>query len=112
MPSNGASWQRALYLPLTILAWLAVGVVSVWLLSHFTRTILLIVLSSVLAFAFTPLARLLERWLPRPLALGLAYVIGVGAVLGLGVVLVATAVGQVAALVESLPSYAARAQSI
>ena len=60
-------WQRALYLPLTILAWLAVLVIGGWLLTHVTKTILLLVLSGVLAFALTPLADLLSRRLPQAL---------------------------------------------
>jgi hypothetical protein len=55
------SWQRALYVPLIILAWLAVLVVVGWLLSHVTKTILVLVLSGIIAFALTPLVSLLAR---------------------------------------------------
>src|SRR5688572_12837163 len=46
-----AAWQRALYLPLIILAWLAVLLVGGWLATHLTKTILLVVLSAIIAFA-------------------------------------------------------------
>ena len=41
---------RALLLPLIILAWLAVVLLVLWLLSHVTRTVLILVLSSLVAF--------------------------------------------------------------
>ena len=99
------SWQRALYLPLIILAWLAVVLVSVWLLSHITKTILVLVISGVIAYALTPLVHLLSRWLPRGLAIALAYVLGFGIVFGLGALLVIDASGQITNLVGRLPDY-------
>jgi predicted PurR-regulated permease PerM len=105
-------WLRALVLPLIILAWLAVLLIVGWLLSHITRTILLVVLAVVLAFAFTPLANLFQRWMPRPLAIGLAYLVGLAAVIGFGAYIVGTTVNQVGALVNNLPEYAQQAQAL
>ena len=85
-PVPGA-WLRALVLPLIVLAWLA-----------------------VLAFAFTPLANFFGRRAPRPLAIGLAYIVGLGVVFGFGAYVVATAVAQVTTLVGNLPDYAQQAQ--
>jgi predicted PurR-regulated permease PerM len=112
LPDRRFDWQRALYPPLTILAWLVVLLIVGWALSHVTRTILVVVLAAVLAFAFTPLANLFARWLPRSLALGLAYLVGLGGVVGLGALLISTTAEQAAALVSSLPSYAQQAQSL
>ncbi len=112
MPNRRFDWQRALYPPLTILAWLVVLLLVGWGLSHVTRTILVIVLATVLAFAFTPLANLFNRWLPRSLALGLAYVVGLGAVVVLGALLINTVADQTAALLSSLPGYAQQAQAL
>ncbi len=99
------SWQRALYLPLIILAWLAVLLVGGWLLSHITKTLLVLGLSGVVAFALTPLVALLSRWLPRGLAIALAYVLGFAVVFGLLGLIVDTAANQVTALVGNLPTY-------
>jgi predicted PurR-regulated permease PerM len=107
-----ATWLRALIPPLVILAWLAVAVIAGWLLGHLTRTILLVVLSGVIAFALTPLANVFSRWLPRSVALALAYLLGVGVILGFGAFVVATAVSQVASLVAAMPEYAQQAQSL
>jgi predicted PurR-regulated permease PerM len=104
------AWLRALALPLIVLAWLAVLVLVGWLLSHLTRTILLVVLAAVLAFAFTPLARFFGRRTPQPVAIALAYIVGLGVVFGFGAYVVATAVSQVTSLVGNLPDYAQQAQ--
>jgi predicted PurR-regulated permease PerM len=106
------AWLRALVLPLIILAWLAVLVLVGWLLTHLTKTILLVVLAAVLAFAFTPFAKLFARWVPRPLAIALAYIVGLGVVFGFGAYVVATAVAQISALIGNLPEYAQQAQSL
>ena len=99
------SWQRALYLPLIILAWLGVLVVGVWLLAHVTKTILVLLLSGIVAFALTPLVRVLTRWMPRPLAIAAAYVLGFAILLGLIALIVDTAANQVTSLVDNLPKY-------
>jgi predicted PurR-regulated permease PerM len=87
-------------------------VLCVWVLSHFTRTILILTLAAVLAFASTPLANLFGRWMRRSFAIALAYVVGLSVVLGFGAYVVATAVAQVAALVTSLPEYIQQAQTL
>jgi len=102
--------ERATALPLIVLAWLALIVLALWVLSHFTRTILLVVLAAVLAFAFTPLANLFARRMPRSVAIGLAYLLGLSLVFGFGAYVVATAFAQVGALITSLPSYYQQAQ--
>jgi predicted PurR-regulated permease PerM len=107
-----SGWLRALVLPLIVLAWLALVVFLLWLLSHFTRTILLVVLAAVLAFAFTPLATFFGRWAPRGLAIGLAYVFGLSVVFGFGAYVIATAVSQIASLVSNLPDYVQQAQAL
>lgn len=111
-PAVPRSWLRALVLPLIALTWLAVLVLIGWLLSHLTRTILLITLSGVLAFAFTPVANWLERWLPRAWSIAVAYFVGVSIVLGFGGYIIVTAVVQVVALVTDLPGYQQQAQNL
>jgi predicted PurR-regulated permease PerM len=107
-----SAWLRALVLPLIVLTWLAVAILAIWVLSHFTRTILIVVLATILAFAFTPLANLFARRMPRALAIGLAYVLGLALVFGFGAYVVATSVDQVTSLVANLPGYAQQAQAL
>jgi len=104
------SWQRALYLPLIVLAWLAVLLVAGWLLAHIARALLTLALAAVLAYALTPLVARLARAMPRPLAIAVAYVLGFVVLLSLGAFIVATAATQVTALVDHLPQYARQAQ--
>ncbi len=111
-PALPASWQRALYLPLIILAWLAIVLVGGWLLAHVVKAVLTLLLSGIVAFALTPLVSLLARWLPRNLAIALAYVLGFLVLLGLIAFLVVTAATQVTSLVHDLPRYARQAQRL
>ncbi len=113
-PTGGvpSAWLRALVLPLIVLAWLAMATLAVWMLSHFTRTILIVVLAAVLAFAFTPLANFFGRWMPRALAIALAYVLGLAVVFGFGAYVVATAIDQTSNLVANLPAYTQQAQAL
>ncbi len=103
---------RALIVPLVVLAWLAVLLVVAWLLSHVTHAVLILVLSTVVAFALSPLVDLLDRWLPRLLAIAIAYVVGFSLLLGLLSVVVVSAATETNTLVHNLPVYAARAQSL
>jgi predicted PurR-regulated permease PerM len=105
MPQTTRDWQRALFIPLTILAWLAVIVVALWLMGHVAKTVLTLVLSGVVAFALTPLVRYFQRYMNRGLAIALAYLIGFTVILGFLALIVVTAAGQVTSLVENLPHY-------
>lgn len=102
------NWQRALLLPLTILAWMVIGIIALWLLGHIAHAVLVIVLAVIVTFAVAPLVQLFERRLSRSLAIAISYLLGIGIVLGLGSLLVSTAIGQVGALVDILPSYVNR----
>lgn len=103
---------RALLVPLVVLAWLAVLLVVVWLLSHVTHALLILILSTVVAFALSPVVDLLERWLPRILAIAIAYVFGFALLLGLLSVVVVSAATETTNLVHNLPFYASRAQAL
>jgi hypothetical protein len=81
--NSGPRLQRALLLPLVVLAWLALLVVVAWLLGHVTRALLIVILAALIAFALTPLVNLLARWMPRAIALALSYLVGLIVVFGL-----------------------------
>lgn len=107
-----ASWQRALYLPLIILAWLAIVLVGGWLLAHVAKAVLTLLLSGIVAFALTPLVSVFARVMPRGLAIAVAYLVGFIVIFGLGALLVITAATQVKALAGDLPTYAHQARSL
>ncbi|MBO0743499.1 MAG: AI-2E family transporter [Candidatus Dormibacteraeota bacterium] len=105
-------WSRRLTVSLTILTWLAILVLVVWLLSHVVLAILLFVLAAVVGYALAPVVTLLNRWMPRPLAIALSYVFGVAAAIGLVFVVGYTATTELAALVHVLPGYLDRAHEL
>src|SRR5579859_6999133 len=104
-------WQSALFPPLTILAWLAVIVIGGWLLGHFVKTILTLVLAGIVGFALTPLVRWLSAYMPRAFAIAVAYVVGFSVILGMLAFVVVTATAQITNLVNNLPHYSQEARS-
>ena len=103
-------WPRALLVPLTILAWLGVLLLVGWLLEHVARTLLMVVLAVVIAFAVSPVVNLLDRFLPRMVALGLTYLLAFLVLVGLVGVVVASLAGEIGSLVHNLPTYAQQAK--
>lgn len=110
--ADTSPWTRRLTVSLTILTWIAIATVVVWLLSHVVVAILVFVLAAVVGYALAPLVRLLSRWMPRALAIALSYLVGVAAALALVFVVGYTATTQAAALVQVIPGYLDRAHEI
>lgn len=107
-----SSWQRAVYIPLIALLWVALCLTAGWLLTHVVKTVLTLLLSGIVAFALTPLVSLFGRWMPRILAIAVAYTLGFVVVFGVMALVVVTAAGQVTHLVGNLPQYAHQAQRL
>ena len=51
MHNTTTHWPRALLIPLTILSWLAVSIVTLWLLGHVAITLIMLAFGGVIAFA-------------------------------------------------------------
>jgi predicted PurR-regulated permease PerM len=86
-----------------ILTWSAVGLLFLWLLGHVPQAVLVLVFGAVIGFAVEPLASLFTRFMPRGLAVGLGYVVGLG-VVGIAIGAFATmASAQMGSLVTELP---------
>jgi predicted PurR-regulated permease PerM len=97
------SWINARDRGLALLIWLALLLVVFWLLSHVVTSLLLISMAAVLAYALTPAVRLLDRWLPRSLAVVIVYILALSALSALGYLVFSTAVSQVTAFAANLP---------
>lgn len=110
-PGRMPRLQRALLIPLALLAWLAVILVLGWLLCHVTRALLMI-LGALIAFALTPLVNLLSRWLPRWLAIAISYLVGFVVIFGLLGLVVATVASQISSLVAHSSDYLAQLRAL
>ena len=91
-------WVRRLLIPLAILAWAGVVILILWASGYVARTILLLVIATLLAYALSPLVTLLERVVPRFLAILLVYLIVLGGIGTLLYLIVRTTVDQIVSL--------------
>ena len=91
-------WARRRDIPIAILAWTALAAVILWGASHIASTILLLILAALLAYALAPGVKLLERIMPRFLAILIMYIVVLGVVSLLIYFVVDTAIHQVGTL--------------
>lgn len=109
------SWIRAVLAPILILAWFGVIFVVGMALDRVLREVIVVVVAGVIAYAITPLVSLLVRlvpWLPRTLAIAIAYLLGFLAIAALLGLVGFTAVTQIEQLVVHVPGYFNRAQEL
>jgi len=81
---SGSKWTRRLDIPLTILAWIALAAVVLWAAEHIIRSLIVLAIAALLAYALAPSVKLLERVMPRLLAILIVYLI---VLIGLSVLL-------------------------
>ena len=95
-------WMRRLFIPLTVLAWVAVLGVVFWLAGLVAQTVILIALAVLIAYALTPLVNRLSRWTPRLLAIVIAYVIFGGALVLLVYIIAGSVTSEVTNLISTI----------
>src|SRR5260370_23716557 len=100
--SSGASWLRPLAVPLVILAWIGLTAVILWAASHVARSLILVSIAAILAFALAPLVILLQKRLPRLLSILLVYIFVFGGISIILYFLMRAAVIQVSELKKTL----------
>src|SRR6266851_3962884 len=93
-----ATWMRRCGLPLAILAWSAVALLILWLAGHVIQTLFLLIIAALLAYALAGAVKLLERVMPRFLAILIVYLLVLGAIVALLYLVVSTAIVQFVAL--------------
>lgn len=96
--SSGAKWLRPLAIPLVILAWIALTAVILWAAAHVARSLVLVSIAAILAFALAPLVVLLQKRLPRLLSILLVYIFVFGGISAIVYFLMRAAVIQVGQL--------------
>jgi predicted PurR-regulated permease PerM len=96
-------WIDARDRGLAILIWFAIIFIVFWLLSHIVSTLLLLALAAVFAYGLSPVVNLLDRRLPRWLAIALVYLLAVALLGGLMFLVLDTLITQVTAFAGNLP---------
>lgn len=102
---GGRNWARWRDIPLAILAWIVLVMVILWMASHIVDALLVLIIAALLAYALAPLVKLLERIMPRPLAIGVVYLLVLGGLGGLLYVSFNTAIQQFTTLAKNLQDF-------
>ena len=89
-----AKWIRRCGLPFAILGWTGVALLLLWLAGHILQTLLLLTIAALLAYALSPVVKLLTRMMPRVLAILMVYLVILGALSALLYLIVSTAIVQ------------------
>lgn len=98
-------WARRRDVPFAILGWIGVVAVVLWCAGHIVRSLLLLVIAALLAYALAPAVHFLRRFMPRFLAVLIVYLV---VFVGLGLILyliTSTAVRQTVELARAIPHY-------
>ena len=106
---EAAKWTKRRDIPLAILAWAAVILLILWLASHVTGTLLIIVIASLLAYALAPLVTVLTQVMPRILAVIIVYVVVLAGIGTLLYFVVSSAVVQLSSFTHSVGTFVAPA---
>jgi len=93
-----AKWIRRCGLPFAILGWTGVALLLLWLAGHILQTLLLLTIAALLAYALSPMVKLLARIMPRVLAILIVYLVILGALSALLYLIVRTAIVQFSSL--------------
>ena len=64
-----AKWAQRRDIPIAIFAWIAVAAVIIWTAGHIIRALLLLAIAALLAYALAPAVKLMQRVMPRTLAI-------------------------------------------
>jgi predicted PurR-regulated permease PerM len=97
---SGHAGRRRLIIALTVLAFLAIGAVALFALSLIVGAVILLILSALLAYLIYPLVRFLQRRLPPPLAIAVAYLLVAGALAVVMFIVTSSLIRQSSALAQ------------
>jgi predicted PurR-regulated permease PerM len=92
-------WLRRLIIALTILAWIAIGAVVLSVAGRMIGTLILLIAAGLLAYVIYPLVLLLQRFMPRFLAIIVVYLVVLSALSFLIYSMVASVVQQSTSIV-------------
>lgn len=95
---DATKWARRRDIPLAILAWAGVSFIVLWGAGHVARTLTLLIVAALLAYALAPAVAFFERFMPRFLAMLLVYLVVLSGISALGYFIVSAAVDQTRSL--------------
>jgi predicted PurR-regulated permease PerM len=97
--SAGAQrWARRRDIVIATLGWIFIVGLAIWAAAHVIRALLILVVAGLLAYALMPAVKFLTRYVPRWMAILLAYLAVVSVLGALGYLIVSSAVEQVTSL--------------
>ena len=96
--AENAKWKRRRDIPISILAWIALVAVILWVASHIISAILILSIAALIAYAISPAVKILQQIMPRFLAILIVYLIVLGGIGFLGYLAINTAAQQTIAL--------------
>lgn len=99
-------WLRRFLIIVTILGAIALIGIVFWLLALITEPIVFLLFSLVLAYVLYPLVKLLQRAMPRFLAILIVYLGVLLLLVELGYYVISTAVGQLISLIQTIQTAA------
>ncbi len=99
-------WLRRFLIIVTILGVFALIGIILWLLAQIAEPIVFMLFSMVLAYVLYPLVKILQRVMPRVVAILLVYLGVLLALSALGYYVVVTAIGQLTSLIQTIQTEA------
>lgn len=95
-------WGRRRDIVITTLGVLVIVAVLVWAMAHVAHALLVVLVAALLAYALSPVATMLVRYVPRWLAILVVYLAVVSAFGAIGFLVITTAVDQITALTHQI----------
>lgn len=74
-PTSNIDWQKRFFITLTVLAWIVIAGIVIWGIQQIADTVILLIIAALLSYIIFPLVKLLQRILPRPIAILIAFVL-------------------------------------
>jgi predicted PurR-regulated permease PerM len=100
--SSGHGRMKRLIIALTVLACILIGVFALYAISFTVGAVILLILSGLLAYLLSPLVQFLQRHLPHPLAIAVAYLLVAGALVVVMSVVTSSLIRQSSGLAQSI----------
>lgn len=99
---QATKWARRRDIPIAIIAWLVLGGIIILAAGYVIRSLLVVTVAALLAFALTPAVKILQRIMPRWLAVVIVYLFVLSGISLIFYEIVNTTIGQISTLIANL----------